>query len=118
MWYNWYVKDLEQEIIDFVTERNWKQFHSPKDLALSLMLEAGELVEIFQWKNDEEQKHIVINKKKDISDEMSDIFYYLILMSKYYDIDLISSLKSKMDENIKKYPLDKSKDKNLKYNEL
>ena len=118
MWYNGCVKDLEKEIIDFVTERNWKQFHTPKDLALSLMLEAGELLEIFQWKNDDEQNNIILNKKQEISNEMSDIFYYLILMSKYYDIDIIEALKLKMKENKMKYPIDKSKGRSLKYNEL
>lgn len=112
------IQDLTKLIIDFCDARNWKQFHSPKDLALSLTLEAAELLEHFQWKNEREVKEYVKNNKKEIGDELADLFYWVLLTSYYLKIDLGEALKQKMKENDAKYPVDKSKNRHTKYTEL
>lgn len=82
------------------------------------MLEAAELAEHFQWKNDAEMKAHLISKKDDVADELADVFYWVLLMSKDADIDIVAALKRKMDHNEAKYPVDKSKGNHLKYTEL
>lgn len=109
---------LTERIVAFRDARNWKQFHNPKDLAISLMLEAGEVVEHFQWKNAEEMAKHVAEKKDAVSEELADVLYYLLLMARDLDIDLEAALARKMDINEAKYPVDKSKGNHKKYTEL
>jgi NTP pyrophosphatase (non-canonical NTP hydrolase) len=106
------------KILEFREQRNWKQFHKPKDLAISLSLEASELLEHFQWKNDEQSDIHIKEKKTEIAEEMADIFYWLLLISNDLDIDLIKSLEDKIEKNAKKYPIEKSYGSAKKYNEL
>lgn len=112
------LNHLIQKILEFRDERNWKQFHKPKDLAISLVLESTELLEHFQWKDEEQSNKHIEEKKLEISEEMADIFYWLLLISKDLDIDLIKSLEDKIEKNAKKYPVDKSFGSAKKYNEL
>jgi NTP pyrophosphatase (non-canonical NTP hydrolase) len=109
------IKKLTDLIVDFNVKRDWKQFHNPKDLALSLTLEAAEVLELFQWKSEEEINKYIVDHKKDIGKELADTFYWILLMSYYLKIDIAKELKAKMRENIKKYPVKKAKGKHLKY---
>lgn len=109
------IEELTAIIVKFCKDRDWEQFHNPKDLALSLSLEASEVLEQFQWKSEEEIKKYVIEHKKDIAKELADVIYWVLLMSYYLKIDIAEELKDKMRENEKKYPVKKAKGKHLKY---
>jgi NTP pyrophosphatase (non-canonical NTP hydrolase) len=104
-----------ERIVAHVKARDWEQFHNPKDLAISLSLEAAEVMEHFQWKNPEEMKKHVEKHKDDIADELIDVLYWVLLMSHYMDINLEQAFERKMKENERKYPADKVKGKHAKY---
>jgi len=112
------IKKLTEKIIKFRNKRNWKQFHNPKDVALSLVLEAGEVMEHFQWKNKEEIKRYVVDNKAKIGEELADVLYWVLLMSYDLKIDVLDALDKKIRKNEKKYPVEKAKGKHLKYNKL
>jgi len=101
---------LLNRILKFRNDRNWKQFHTPKDMAISLLLEASELLECYQWNKEADQKNI--------ERELADILYWVLLISHDLNIDVYEALLNKMIENEKKYPVDKSKNKCNKYYEL
>ena len=112
------VEKMIEAVIKFRDERDWKQFHDPKDCAISLMLEAAELLEHFQWKNKEEiQKHIQ-DHKEDIGDELADVLYFILIMSHDLNIDIVKSFHKKIEKNSKKYPIEKSKGNHTKYTQL
>lgn len=106
------------KIISFRNERDWKQFHNPKDVALSLVLEAAEVLEHFQWKNEEEMKKHVKSNKVEIGEELADVLYWVLLMSHDLEIDVFSALEKKIQKNEEKYPIEKAKGKHTKYNKL
>ena len=108
------MEQLIREIIDFRNERDWKQYHNPKDLALSLSLEASELLEVFQWKTDEEA---VRTKRTEIEDELADVMIYAMTLAHDLDIDLATVIRSKIKKNAIKYPVDKAKGSARKHNE-
>lgn len=112
------IKHLTRKIIDFRNARDWKQFHTPKDLAISLSLEAAELLEHFQWKNNKEIEKYVKTNKEEISEEMADIFNYLLIMAHDFKIDLLKAGNKKVKKNEEKYPVNKAKGKHTKYNKL
>lgn len=112
------LEDLLVEIKQFRDERNWKQFHNHKDMAISLVLEANELLEHFQWKTDEEISRIADEKKEGIEEELGDIFIYLLELSDNLGVDIIAAAENKLAKNRLKYPVDKSKGLNRKYTEL
>ena len=107
-------KKLKKEIKDFVDERDWEQFHNPKNLSMALSVEASELLEIFQWQKAEEYKNASEEQKEMIKDEIADIFYYLIRISDKLDINIEEALIKKMQKNRKKYPKDLVKGKAVK----
>ncbi len=107
--------NLAKRINKFSEDRDWGQFHDPKNLAISLQLEATEVLELFQWTKDNQIKP---GKEGEISKELADVFYWLILLSNHYNVDLVKALDEKMDENEKKYPIEKAKGKSDKYTEL
>ncbi len=109
---------FSDRVVEFTEERNWQQFHNPKDLAISLSLEAAELLEHFHWKTPEEMQQHLIDHKTDVADELSDVLHNVLLMAHYFDIDIIAAANAKMDKNTLKYPVEKSKDKHTKYNQL
>ena len=111
-------KELLRRIIAFRDARDWKQFHNPKDMAISLVLEANEFLEHFQWKNPEEVKQHINENKEEISDELADVLYWVLLISNDLNIDLYDALTRKMAKNEAKYPVDKAKGKHTKYTEL
>ncbi|NQZ85647.1 MAG: nucleotide pyrophosphohydrolase [Nanoarchaeales archaeon] len=113
------LEELKKEVADFSTKRDWDQFHNAKELALALSIESSELLELFRWKTPEEVKEIMndVSKKEEVKDELSDIFNFVLRIAQFYDIDLTSALRSKMKKNELKYPVDKFKGSNKKYNE-
>jgi NTP pyrophosphatase (non-canonical NTP hydrolase) len=111
------LEQLKEIVVKYRDERDWKQFHTPKDLAMDISVEAGELLEHFLWKDKEEMAKAVIEKKKEISDELADVLHGILLLSHELNIDLVEAFKRKMVENAKKYPVEKVKGKNKKYTE-
>ncbi|MEY2664234.1 MAG: hypothetical protein RIT04_42 [Candidatus Parcubacteria bacterium] len=112
------IEDLTKRIIAFRDARNWKQFHNPKDTALSLVLEATEVMEHFQWKNADEMDQYLKTNKSDIADELADVLYWVLLMSNDMSIDILKALDEKISKNESKYPVEKAKGKHTKYNKL
>ena len=112
------IKTLTEKIIKFRDARNWKQFHNPKDVALSLTLEAGEYMEHFQWKNEKEIKEYIKKNKEALGDELADVLYWTLLACYDLDIDPAKALEKKLEKNEKKYPVKKAKGKHTKYTEL
>ena len=106
---------LREKIKTFIEDRDWKQFHDPKNLAISLQLEASEVLELFQWTKDNQAK---AGKEQEVADELADVFYWVVLLANHYNIDLVQALEKKMDKNEKKYPIEKSKGKADKYTDL
>ncbi len=111
------LSDLSKQIVSFRDARDWKQFHNPKDMTLSLMLEAAELMEHFQWKNMEEMEKHIESQRSQIGDELADVFYWVLLMSHDFGIDIGQALLSKIEKNTKKYPIDKARGNHKKYTE-
>ena len=109
------LEQLREKILQFRDERNWQQFHNLKDLALSLSLEASELLELFQWKTSEEAVEKNLDKMKD---ELADVLIYAILFANETGMDLNSIIQEKLDKNALKYPVDKSYGKKEKYTSL
>jgi NTP pyrophosphatase (non-canonical NTP hydrolase) len=112
------IKNLTKRIIDFRDARDWKQFHNPKDVALSLSLEAAEVLEHFQWKNGQELDEYVQTHKEHIGEELADVLYWVLLMSHDLNIDITDALSKKMDKNEEKYAVEKAKGNHKKYTEL
>ncbi len=104
-----------KEILKFRDDRDWKQFHNPKDLAISLSLEASELLENFQWKSSEDA---IEQNFENIKDELADVLIYSILLADQMNVDIEEVVKNKLEKNQKKYPVEKSFGSNKKYNEL
>lgn len=112
------IKELTKKIKQFRDERNWLQFHNHKDMALSLVLEAAEVLEHFQWKSPEEVVNHGKNLKNEISDELADVAIYLFELADNLEIDLQEAIIRKLEINDKKYPVEKAKGKHLKYDKL
>ncbi len=109
---------IVQRIRDFRDLRDWKQFHNPKDIAISLVLEAAEVLEHFQWKNKEETEAHIRDHKEDIEDELADVFIYLVQTCDVLGVDIIQASRRKYDKNEKKYPVEKAKGRHTKYTKL
>lgn len=110
---------LVKEIISFRDERDWGQFHNAKDLAVSLSIEASELLECFQWKNTQEVDEIVKSSDKEsIEDEIADVAMYLLLLSHELNIDIEKAIANKIIKNGLKYPVSKAKGSSKKYTKL
>jgi dCTP diphosphatase len=112
------LSDLQKRVIAFRDARDWKQFHNPKDSAISLVLEAAEVIEHFQWKTEDEIREHLKTHKEDLSGELVDVLYWVLLMAHDLDIDLSQSFDQKMAKNEAKYAVEKSKGNHKKYTEL
>lgn len=110
--------EIQNKILKFREDRDWKQYHTIKDLCLGLGIEVSELQELFLWKTDSEIELIKKNKKEQIANELADIFIFLTYLSEEFDIDLSEAIEKKIKLNNDKYPVEKSKGKNIKYTEL
>ena len=104
------MEELMKEIEDFNKERDWDQFHSPENLAKSIAIESGELLECFQWNNNYD--------KDEVSEELADVFTYCIMMADKLGVDPKEIVLKKLDKTRKKYPVDKAKGVSTKYNKL
>jgi len=109
---------LKKEVKNFSDDRNWEQFHSPKNLSMALIVEAGELVEQFQWMTENESLCLDEDKLSNVKDEIADIFIYLLRLSDRLDIDILEAAFQKLKKNEIKYPQDKSYGKSSKYDKL
>ena len=108
-------QELIDKIIKFRDDRNWSQYHTPKNLAISLSLEANELLELFQWVD---SNQAIENSKAEIKDELADIIIYSILMADRMDLDIEEIVAKKLKKNNLKYPVNKSYGSNAKYTKL
>lgn len=106
------IEDITKEIINFRNKRNWKQFHNSKDLALGLMIEAGELNELFLWKKAED-----VNVEK-LKEELADVLIFSFLLAHNHNLDIIKIIKNKLKINSKKYPVKSAKNSSKKYDEI
>ena len=106
------MQEIIQELIKFRDERDWEQFHNPKDLALAINVEAGELLELFLWKNSNDANH------ERVKEELADVFAYAFLLAHKYNFDVKAIVLDKIKKNGEKYPIDKAKGTAKKYNEL
>ena len=114
------VADLKDIVREFCENRDWDKYHNAKDLAIGIITEASELLEFFRFKDDIEIQTLMNDneKLKEISHELADIFYFILRFSQKYDIDITKAFESKMKVNEAKYPIDKAKGSNKKYNEF
>lgn len=112
------IEKLKEMVVAFRDERDWKQFHNPKDMAISLNLEAAEVLEHFQWKNEKEIQERIKSRKEEIGEELADVLYWVLLMSNDLEIDISYAFIKKLEKNSAKYPIDKAKGRHTKYTEL
>ena len=114
------LEQLKKEIAKFTEERNWSKYHKPKDLAVSISIEAGELLENFQWLTDDEIERLIKDPKKmgGIRAELADVFAYALNLSNRLGIDVSEAVIEKIKENEKKYPIEKIKGDYKKYSEI
>ena len=108
---------LRNSLRKFSEERDWNQFHSPKNLSMALIVEAAELVEHFQWVTEKQSQSLSVDKRQAIEEEIADILIYLIRISDKLDIDLIKAANKKIEKNKLKYPADQVKGNSKKYTE-
>ncbi len=112
------IKELTDMIVKFRDARDWKKFHNPKDIALSLVLESTEVMEHFQWKNSEEIKKYIKSHKNEIGEELADVLYWVLLISFDLGINIKQAFKKKLSISNTKYPVRKAKGNSKKYTEL
>ncbi len=112
------LDQLAQRLQAFAQARDWGQFHSPKNLASALIVEAGELLEHFQWLTEDQSRNLDAAKKQEVAMEMADVLLYLIQMSNELGVNLVEAAQQKIDLNDKKYPVDQAKGSSKKYDAL
>ena len=114
------VDELIDMVVRFCEERDWDQYHNPKDLAIGISTEAGELLDLFRFRNESECMDLLSSdgSRADISDELADVLFFVLRFAKAADIDLREALESKVAKNALKYPVDKAKGSNKKYTEF
>ena len=112
------LEDLRAQLRKFAAERDWDQFHSPKNLAMALSAEAGELLEVFQWLTEAQSRSLAPDAKAAAGEEIADVLLYLIRLGDQLGIDPVAAARRKLVENAKKYPADKARGSNKKYTEL
>lgn len=113
------VKELKGIIRKFCDDRDWSQFHNAKDLAIGVSTEAGELLDLFRFKNEQQVESIMYGeKRKQVSDELADVVYFALRLADMYNIDISEELERKISENEIKYPIEKAKGCNEKYKDF
>jgi NTP pyrophosphatase (non-canonical NTP hydrolase) len=112
------MQETIARIRKFRDDRDWKQFHNPKDLAVSICIEAAELLELFQWKTGEESDQFAAGNRERVSEELADVAIYLIELADITGIDLAKAIDAKLEKNAQKYPVDKSRGRSTKYTDL
>ena len=111
------LQSLTEALRRFAADRDWEQFHSPKNLASALSVEAAELLEHFQWLTEEQSKNLPDDKRVAVGQELADVLLYLLQLADKLQIDLIQSAKSKLAINAAKYPIDQVRGSSRKYDE-
>lgn len=111
------MQDLIRQLEAFARERDWEQFHSPKNLSMALAVEASELLEIFQWMKEADSLDPDAATRERIGDELADVFVYCLLMSNRLNIDLLEAARAKLKKNAAKYPADQVRGSSKKYTE-
>lgn len=112
------LDDLRDRLRAFVAERDWAQFHSPKNLAMALAGETGELLEVFQWLTEEQSRHLDPKARAAAADEIADVLLYLVRLADQLGLDPAAEARRKMLDNERKYPVEKSRGIAKKYTEL
>lgn len=111
------LDELRGRVRDFVAERDWVRFHSPKNLAMALSVEAAELVELFQWLTEEESAALDGKQRQRAAEELADVLWFLVRLADRLDIDLLDAAEMKLAENARKYPADRVRGISKKYDE-
>lgn len=111
------MENLKHRLRAFARERDWEQYHSPKNLAMALSVEVAEIVEIFQWLTEQESKALSADKRAELEEEIGDVLIYLVNLADKFDIDPLHAALEKLEKNEKKYPARTVKGKALKYTE-
>ena len=112
------MEELKRKLREFAKDRNWEQFHSPKNLVMALSVEVAEIVEHFQWLTEEQSQNMPPMKLDEIKAEIGDVLIYLVRLADQLGIDPIEAARAKVAVNDKKYPVEKSKGNARKYNEI
>jgi dCTP diphosphatase len=112
------VTDIAKRLADFARDRDWEQFHSPKNIATALSVEASELLEIFQWLTEGQSKEPSREAMEKVKEEVADVQLYLIRLCDLLQIDLAAAVDAKLAANARKYPVHKARGNNKKYTEL
>jgi len=112
------LSSLRDSLRRFAAERDWDQYHSPKNLAAALIVEAAELLEHFQWMPEDASRSLTTEQLGQVREEMADVFIYLIRLADKLDIDLLEAARHKIVKNARKYPADKARGNSRKYTEL
>ncbi|HEY7985294.1 MAG TPA: nucleotide pyrophosphohydrolase [Methylophilaceae bacterium] len=112
------LEALRERLRNFVQEREWDQFHSPKNLAMAMIVEAAELVEHFQWMTEQESKSLSPEKRVEVEHEIADTFVYLLRIAEVLGVDIIQAANRKIDLNALKYPVEKARGSNAKYTDF
>ena len=111
------LEELKASVRAFVAERDWERFHSPKNLAMALSVEASELVELFQWLTEEESAKLDDVQRGRVSEELADVLWFLVRLSDRLDIDLLEAAGRKLAANAEKYPADRVRGQSRKYSD-
>src|SRR5262245_4759675 len=111
------LEELKLRVRQFVAERDWDRFHSPKNLAMALSVEAAELVELFQWQTEEESNAPDAERRRRIAEELADVLWFLVRIADRLDIDLLDAAGRKLTANAAKYPADQVRGQSRKYTE-
>jgi NTP pyrophosphatase (non-canonical NTP hydrolase) len=114
------TENLRIALKKFAVDRDWEQFHSPKNLAMALSGEVGELIEIFQWCTEEKSKKVALDPEtsQSVRDELADVAMYVVRLADVLGVDLNAAVATKLEQNSQKYPVDKARGSNKKYNQL
>lgn len=112
------LEELKNKVKEFCEKRDWDQFHNPKELAIGISTEANELLQIFRFKSEEDMKKVMSSDKRiEVEEELADVLYFVLRFAQMNNIDLSSAVSNKIEKNDKKYPAEKVKGCNKKYNE-
>ena len=112
------LRDLRDELRAFAAARDWDQFHSPRNLATALAVEAAELLEPFQWLTEEQSRALPPDARAAVEEELADVLLYLIRLADKLDVDLAAAARAKITKNAEKYPVEKSRGSSRKYDAL
>ena len=112
------IEELKDRVKEFCENRDWDQFHNPKELAIGISTEANELLQIFRFKSEDDMKKLMESDKRvEVEEELADVFYFVLRFAQMNNIDLSDAVKLKIEKNNSKYPVEKAKGCNKKYNE-